>query len=43
MTKLIDLSMTGESTNWLIDQGIKMMGIDAVTWDRPVKSMFETK
>lgn len=35
--------MTGESTNWLLDQGIKMVGIDAVTWDRPVKSMFETK
>ena len=35
--------MTGESTNWLIDQGIKMVGIDAPTWDRPVKSMFETK
>ncbi len=32
--------MTGESTNWLIDQGIKVMGIDAPTWDRPVKSMF---
>lgn len=35
--------MTGESTEWLIDQGIKMTGIDAPTWDRPVKSMFETK
>ena len=35
--------MTGESTNWLLDQGIKMVGIDAPTWDRPVKSMFETK
>lgn len=35
--------MMGESTEWLIDQGIKMMGIDAPTWDRPVKSMFETK
>lgn len=35
--------MTRESTNWLIDQGIKMMGIDAPTWDRPVKSMFETR
>ncbi len=35
--------MTGESTNWLIDQGIKVMGIDAPTWDRPVKSMFETQ
>ena len=35
--------MTGESTNWLLDQGIKMTGIDAITYDRPVKSMFETK
>ncbi len=35
--------MTGESTAWLIDHGIKMMGIDAPTWDRPVKSMFETR
>ncbi len=35
--------MTGESTEWLLDQGIKMVGIDAPTWDRPVKSMFETK
>jgi kynurenine formamidase len=35
--------MTGPATEWLIDQGIKMTGIDAPTWDRPVKSMFETK
>lgn len=35
--------MTGEATHWLLDQGIKMMGIDAPTWDRPVKAMFETK
>jgi kynurenine formamidase len=35
--------MTGESTDWLLDQGIKMVGIDAPTWDRPVKSMFENK
>jgi kynurenine formamidase len=35
--------MMGEATEWLIDQGIKMVGIDAPTWDRPVKSMFETK
>ena len=34
--------MTGEATNWLIDQGVKMAGIDAPTFDRPVKSMFET-
>lgn len=35
--------MSGEATNWLLDQSIKMVGIDAPTWDRPVKSMFETK
>lgn len=35
--------MMGEATEWLIDQGIKMTGIDAPTWDRPVKTMFETK
>lgn len=35
--------MTGEATIWLVEQGIKMTGIDAPTFDRPVKSMFETK
>jgi kynurenine formamidase len=35
--------MTGEATHWLLDQGIKMTGIDAPTFDRPVKSMFESK
>jgi kynurenine formamidase len=35
--------MTAESTHWLLDQGVKVTGIDAVTFDRPVKSMFETK
>lgn len=35
--------MTGEATLWLIDQGIKMMGIDAVTFDPPVRAMFERK
>ncbi|HMQ53417.1 MAG TPA: cyclase family protein [Anaerolineae bacterium] len=35
--------MTGPATHWLLDQGIKMAGIDAPTFDRPVKSMFETK
>lgn len=37
------VGMTGEATHWLIDQGIKVMGIDAVTFDPPVKSMFERK
>jgi kynurenine formamidase len=32
-----------DATNYLIDKGIKVMGIDAVTWDRPVWSMFENK
>lgn len=32
-----------DGTNYLIDQGIKVMGIDAITWDRPVWSMFEKK
>ncbi len=35
--------MTRESTLWLIDQGIKLMGIDAVTFDPPVWAMFERK
>ncbi|MFQ5610504.1 MAG: cyclase family protein [Anaerolineae bacterium] len=35
--------MTGEATHWLLDQGVKMAGIDAPTFDRPVKAMFETK
>jgi kynurenine formamidase len=35
--------MTGEATNWLLDQGVKVTGIDAITYDRPVKTMFEKK
>jgi kynurenine formamidase len=35
--------MTGPATEWLIEQGVKMTGIDAPTYDRPVRSMFETK
>ncbi|MGI6731541.1 MAG: cyclase family protein [Anaerovoracaceae bacterium] len=31
--------MTGEATEWLIDQGIKLMGIDAYTFDRPFGAM----
>ena len=34
--------MTREANIWLIDQGIKVMGIDAPTFDPPVKTMFET-
>lgn len=35
--------MTREATLWLIDQGVKVMGIDAVTFDPPVWAMFERK
>jgi len=35
--------MTREATLWLIDQGIKVMGIDAITFDPPVWAMFERK
>jgi kynurenine formamidase len=37
------VGMTAESTNWLLDQGIKMSGIDAITYDPPVWAMFERK
>jgi len=37
------VGMTAEATIWLIDQGVKMMGIDAVTFDPPVRAMFERK
>lgn len=35
--------MTKEATRWLIDQGIKVMGIDAIGFDVPVPKMFELK
>jgi kynurenine formamidase len=35
--------MTREATLWLIDQGIKVMGTDAITFDPPVWAMFERK
>ena len=31
--------MTGEATEWLIDQGVKLMGIDTYTFDRPFGAM----
>jgi kynurenine formamidase len=31
--------MTGEATVWLINQGVKLMGIDAYTFDRPFVAM----
>lgn len=35
--------MSAEATLWLIDRGIKVMGIDAPTFDPPVWAMFEQK
>jgi kynurenine formamidase len=34
-------AMTAESTSWLIDQGVKVMGIDAWGWDRPASVIRE--
>jgi len=31
----LEPGVTKEATLWLIDQGIKVMGIDAYTWDKP--------
>jgi len=31
--------LTAESTLWLIDQGVKVMGIDSWTWDQPFDVM----
>jgi len=33
--------MTAEATRWLIERGVRMMGIDAITFDPPVWAMFE--
>jgi kynurenine formamidase len=35
--------MTAESTLWLIDQGIKIMGKDSWTWDMPFDVMREQR
>ncbi len=35
--------MTAEATRWLIAQGVRMMGCDAITFDPPVWAMFERK
>lgn len=35
--------MTAEATRWLIERGVRMMGIDAITFDPPVWAMFERK
>jgi kynurenine formamidase len=35
--------MTAEAVNYLLDMGVKVMGIDAVGFDPPVPKMLETK
>jgi kynurenine formamidase len=35
--------MTAEATHWFLDQGVKVLGIDAITFDPPVWAMFERK
>ena len=35
--------MSAEATRWLIERGVRMMGIDAITFDPPVWAMFEQK
>jgi kynurenine formamidase len=35
--------MTAEATLWLIERGIQVMGIDAITFDPPVWAMFERR
>jgi kynurenine formamidase len=35
--------MTAEATRHLIAKGVRMMGIDAITFDPPVWAMFERK
>jgi kynurenine formamidase len=35
--------MTADATRHLIAQGVRMMGIDAITFDPPVWAMFERK
>jgi kynurenine formamidase len=35
--------MSAGATRWLISQGVRMMGCDAITFDPPVWAMFEKK
>lgn len=35
--------MSGDATRWLISQGVRLMGCDAITYDPPVWAMFEKK
>ena len=38
-----NVGVTGEATHWMLDQGIKTMGTDAVTFDPPIWARFEGK
>jgi kynurenine formamidase len=33
--------MSAEATEWLIDNGIKVMGIDSWGWDLPLKHLIQ--
>jgi kynurenine formamidase len=33
----------GESTEWLIDRGVQVVGIDAPTFDLPIKEMLDRR
>lgn len=35
--------MTKEAVHWVLDQGVKVMGIDAIGFDPPVSKMFERR
>jgi kynurenine formamidase len=35
--------MSKEATHWVLDQGVKVMGIDAIGFDVPVPKMFERR
>jgi kynurenine formamidase len=35
--------MSAAATRWLIERGVRMMGIDAITFDPPVWAMFEKR
>jgi kynurenine formamidase len=37
------VGMTAAATHWLLDQGVKVTGIDAVTFDPPVWAMFQRR
>ncbi len=39
----LGVGVTAEATGWLINQGIKVMGIDAFTWDKPFDMMLKGK